>query len=454
MPLVIPNTTTAAKPVTFAGNDVFASGFFVIANNPVLLTMFHGKFGQVAAGVPLYLPPGTYPLLAGANDPVAGISFQDAVPGSHAQIFGVLYYPGESTILSGNQFNSVVSPSGSVTPPTANTVIQKDAIPVGTEPILNFIGTQWGMVDNPGATRIDITPNPANALTNNVVVNVPNIDLPWTFGAAAVTTIYVTAGGGTLRNIGTPLAGAGSRLLIKCASGQTITILSGVAGTLNQIFAPDGGNVTLIGQSTLAGQFLELLYDAISGWIVVEQPIKQFKTNTVTTISGTVAQSVLASFTIPDGQFIIAGRYLRYRAFGDWVNNSGGNAAPPRFVFGVGPSVVFDTNTGGLISASVTRGGWFLDILLSFNGSELAAMNLDVVCPNAPAASVQVTFVTGQGAYQTVTSGVNAGLLKAVGSNVVANPGAGALSTFLAVINGSASATYDTRYLGGYAEII
>lgn len=121
MPRILPNTTTADQyPGTAGGaqigiGDIFGSGFFVVANAAVFAQYFHGPRGQSDNSDELFLPPGTYPLTATAKDPLGGIRFRSAVTGTPAQVFGVLYYPDEATLLASSEFTAAVSPAGGIT---------------------------------------------------------------------------------------------------------------------------------------------------------------------------------------------------------------------------------------------------------------------------------------------------------------------------------------------------
>lgn len=120
MPRILPNTTTADQyPGTAGGaqigiGDIFGSGFFVVANAAVFCQYFHGLRGQSDNSDELFLPPGTYPLTATEKDPLGGLRFRSAVTGTPAQVFGVLYYPNEATLLASSEFTASVSPGGGI----------------------------------------------------------------------------------------------------------------------------------------------------------------------------------------------------------------------------------------------------------------------------------------------------------------------------------------------------
>lgn len=120
MPRILPNTTTTDQyPGTAGGaqigiGDIFGSGFFVVANAAVFAQYFHGLRGQADNSDELFLPPGTYPLSATDKDPLGGIRFRSAVKGVPAQVFGVLYYPNEATLLASSEFTAQVGSSGTI----------------------------------------------------------------------------------------------------------------------------------------------------------------------------------------------------------------------------------------------------------------------------------------------------------------------------------------------------
>lgn len=116
MPLAIPNTTTtdAYKDATFAGNDVFQSGYFTVANNPVSAQLIVGQRGQSIDYPEMFLPPGTYPIRSHPGRPISGIRFKSFTPGTPAQVFGTLFYPSDSLVEAASPFDAQVSPSGAV----------------------------------------------------------------------------------------------------------------------------------------------------------------------------------------------------------------------------------------------------------------------------------------------------------------------------------------------------
>jgi hypothetical protein len=116
MPLAIQNTTLAdayTQATTFAGTDVFAWGFFTVANNPAFVQLFQGEFGQADLQPEVYCPPATYPIAGGARK-ISGIRARNAVAGQNVQFFGSMFYPNEPGIQAGTPFTGIVAPSGSL----------------------------------------------------------------------------------------------------------------------------------------------------------------------------------------------------------------------------------------------------------------------------------------------------------------------------------------------------
>lgn len=200
MSFSIPNTTTTAdyKDATFAGNDVFGSGFFTIANNAAFVRLLHGAYGQSHPGPETFLPPGTYPILGTRTDPISGIQFKDASSGVHAQVFGTIYYPNESSILSGNQFNSTVSPTGSVTPPSTG------AMELFSELDLSINPTWSGIPQTGRHLRIEAQLRSSLASVNDGLFLAFNFDgstsYLWQFTAAVAAGVSAADGGALVTN--------------------------------------------------------------------------------------------------------------------------------------------------------------------------------------------------------------------------------------------------------------
>lgn len=116
MPLSIPNTTITSTSytdaLTFAGGDVFAWGFFTIANQSAFVQLFEGQRGMAVLQPELFLPPATYPV-AGGERPISGIRFRaNSLATPLPQVFGSLFYPKEPGVQAGTPFTGAVAASG------------------------------------------------------------------------------------------------------------------------------------------------------------------------------------------------------------------------------------------------------------------------------------------------------------------------------------------------------
>ena len=123
MPVALSNTTTANNyPIPGAGGaqitarDIFASGWFTVANAAVFAQYSYGAQGFNESSPDFYLAPGTYPLSGTPKNPVNGIRFKSAVAGQPAQVWGGFFYKDDPVLQSSAEFTSSVSPSGGVTP--------------------------------------------------------------------------------------------------------------------------------------------------------------------------------------------------------------------------------------------------------------------------------------------------------------------------------------------------
>lgn len=125
MPVSLPNTTiTDAYPANpqVAGTDIFANGYFTVANNPVFTQYVYGIFGQERFSPEFYLAPSVYPIFGSLANPIAGIRFRNAVAGSPAQVFGAFFYKDDPVMTPSSEFLSTVSSTGTFTPPPTGAV--------------------------------------------------------------------------------------------------------------------------------------------------------------------------------------------------------------------------------------------------------------------------------------------------------------------------------------------
>jgi hypothetical protein len=98
----------------------------------------------------------------------------------------------------------------------------------------------------------------------SVNVGSANTDLAWINGAAPSSLTYVSTGGGSLRSLGVPTAGAGTRYILRNGAVATITLKHQSAGGAGaMLYLRTGADVTF-----LSGEIIELVYDG-ANWIEV-----------------------------------------------------------------------------------------------------------------------------------------------------------------------------------------
>lgn len=187
-----------------------------------------------------------------------------------------------------------------------------------------------------------------------------------------------------------------------------------------------------------------------------------YRKTTAKAVNTTVAATDLlnAEITIAAGAMGTTG-LARLTAWGNYLQNSGGNAAMPRFQLILGGTTLLDTGTtANSDGASATRGGWKIvaEILnLGAANAQLSSLHLSLSAQGGlGAAGPGNVFTTGDGYYTGMLNGTGGIVIGRVaeGTNSTAVDTSTAKTLVLNVINGSASATYETKLLGALVEII
>lgn len=180
-----------------------------------------------------------------------------------------------------------------------------------------------------------------------------------------------------------------------------------------------------------------------------------YRKATIKTVNTTVAATDLLNGEITLAA-LNASSFVRLTAFGDWKNNSGGSIAPPRLQLILGGTTLLDTGTSGNTTDLATRYGWKvsaeIDNLGATNSQASSLMYHGGVTMGG---FIQNAFTTGEGNFSQGQSVAGTEMFMALG----ANPGTAvdtstAKTLVLNVINGSASALYETRLLGALIEVI
>jgi hypothetical protein len=99
-------------------------------------------------------------------------------------------------------------------------------------------------------------------------VSAAGTDLAWMGAYQHETLCYVTTGGGTLRSIGSPIAGAGSVVVIRNGSGSAFTCLhQSAGGTGLMLYLLGGANLVL-----QPNELVTLMFDG-SNWLEVSRDV-------------------------------------------------------------------------------------------------------------------------------------------------------------------------------------
>lgn len=177
------------------------------------------------------------------------------------------------------------------------------------------------------------------------------------------------------------------------------------------------------------------------------------------TVNTTVTATDLfnSEFTIGAGVMGTNGT-SRITAWGDWKQNSGGAAGQPRFQLIFGGTTFIDTGvTATAASDGATRYPWRLEaVIMNAGAANAQTVSLRMTLGLNASSGIGNAMTTGEG-YFSEDAGAG-------GSNLNAHANAFnsglAIDTSLAktlvlnVINGSASATYETKLYGALVEIV
>jgi hypothetical protein len=197
----------------------------------------------------------------------------------------------------------------------------------------------------------------------------------------------------------------------------------------------------------------------VVSYVSVPQPaVGTQRKTTPKPVNSTIAATDLLNGEITIGAGVLSSTgVLRLTADGDWLQHTGGNAAPPRFQLVIGGTTIIDTGTGTmLLPDAANRYGWHLEVVLrALNATNAQWARISgVLAANSPNIAQCGDFATGEGRYGNVYSG---GALMAVmleGGASGSKDMTASQTLVLNVINGSASASYETRLLGALVEIL
>jgi adhesin HecA-like repeat protein len=273
--------------------------------------------------------------------------------------------------------------------------------------------------------------------------------------ASAATVVptnefHIVTGAVTIDNLSpaTPVVGQQHRLLFQ--SALMIRNNGGGTGNIRTVTGAD--------RPTLAGEVVSFQWDG-TVWREAGFRTWTWRKSTAKIVNTTVSAVDLLNgeLTIPAGILGTTGT-LRLTAWGTWTNASGSSTvAPPRFGMAFGGTTLYDTGAVGQVSNSVNRHPWRVVIELinlGVTNNQYSSFQVLATCfvnLNASAAF----FTSTQGGNTVVNSIAGVGNFHAQGAgdfSGIDTATAKALTLF--VINGSASATYETKLGGALAEVV
>jgi hypothetical protein len=184
-----------------------------------------------------------------------------------------------------------------------------------------------------------------------------------------------------------------------------------------------------------------------------------YRKTTTKTVNTTTSETDLlnAEITIAAGA-MSTNKTARLTAWGDWKNNSGGEASAPRIKLKLGGTLLLDTNaqTANTLPNSASRYNWRIQAEIENLGATNAQISFLTLNALAALANQNiVAFATGEGAYYSLNVNGGYGDFIATGGNTghaVDTTAACALE--LTVINGSNNVNCETRLLGALVEIV
>jgi hypothetical protein len=222
---------------------------------------------------------------------------------------------------------------------------------------------------------------------------------------------------------------------VQTAVNALITALSG--GSSGQVLQSGGADIVLWSDPATATTYRKTTAKAVN--------------------TTTAATDLLNNGEITVGAGVLGTTgVLRLTAFGDWLQNSGGAAAAPRFQLVLGGTTIFDTGALAVTFANnASRFGWEINAKIVNAGSasaQASTFNVILTTGNGPSGAITTTFTVGEGNIE-IASGFQTVRGQAANPSTTVNTAASA-ALALNVINGSASATYETKLLGAIVEVL
>lgn len=190
-------------------------------------------------------------------------------------------------------------------------------------------------------------------------------------------------------------------------------------------------------------------------WIQVGSAgVTTYRKTTAKTVNTTTAATDLLNGEITIGAGVMGTTgVLRLTAEGDYLNNTGSILDGFRFQLVFGGTTLLDTgvcNAAQTVTASASRFGWGITaIIRNLGAANSQWAKIESTLPYVPNSVGVSAFTTGEGRYWTDTNG---GWFE--GGNTGAVDTSAAKLLELKVINGSASASCETKLYGALVEIL
>lgn len=191
-----------------------------------------------------------------------------------------------------------------------------------------------------------------------------NTDIAWAWGGAGSVFIDLgSAGGGTIRSIGTPSAGQGTRVTFRNSVATPITMKNALAGGTGVIIVNrNGADIVLAPTETI-----EYVYATSNVWVEVTrgQAAAISKYGTLIDVVNTVAETTIlqaAGYVVPANALGTLGK-ARVSLSGDFLQASGGaNNMTIRVYWGGGAPIWANTLAYGNIAG---RQPWHLQFTIA-----------------------------------------------------------------------------------------
>lgn len=285
-------------------------------------------------------------------------------------------------------------------------------------------------------------------------ISAANTDLAAPPSLQPVTQYQVfPTGGGTLRSIGAGFQGQIICLLNETTAVTIKSALAGGTGAMLTLFnnadvvLPNGGGMLL----QYDGQFWREISRNLVG------------ANTYRKTTSKAVNTTVAATDLLNGEITIAPNFmgvnglLRLTAIGDWLQNSGGAVNGPRFQLVFGGTTIFDTNAVANAATGASRGGWRIVVEI-FNAGVTNVQNCFFLLNGESGigwtASARAGFATGLGQFLGGAGASGDNTMSAQGYNTAAIDTTASKALVLNVINGSASASYETRLTSALVEVV